>query len=334
MQRRSISAGGRAFDASGASGLTFLSSQLELINTTIIDPLQDVTHARDIPFKFGGGWVQQLSSWATNYGTTGGNQYGLQGTNNTDVPLAQIDIQKGVWSAFDWQQGMLITYADLKRFEQAQRSGQTPPFSMQALYEACIESIWLKALDRVSYLGWLGQPGLINNTNIPEFIVPVGAQGYTTWVSKTGNEILNDVNTAQNQTVINSGYNIKEAMADTIRVPYSQFAYITQPMTIAGCSSIKEYIEKYCVAVQNGIKVSIEPLPNPWISGMGSGGTDRAVVYKKHEKSLLLQVPVPKQLAMTVPTTRIGAGWETIYNGVIGQLQVLRGTTAVYMDGI
>ena len=38
----------RAFDAAGASGLAFLQSQLELIDTDLVEPLQAVTHPRDI----------------------------------------------------------------------------------------------------------------------------------------------------------------------------------------------------------------------------------------------------------------------------------------------
>ena len=67
------SGGGRtqAFDAAGASGFAFLQGQLELIDTDLVEPLQAVTHPRDITVETGGGFPQFLSAWASNYATTG-----------------------------------------------------------------------------------------------------------------------------------------------------------------------------------------------------------------------------------------------------------------------
>jgi hypothetical protein len=329
--------GGRAFDASGSSGFAFLQSQLELVNVDLVKPLQDVTHARDISMEFGGGFAQYVSSWASNYATTGGNQYGLQGTNNTDIPLVQVDIQKGTWQAFNWAASMLVTYIDLERMKLAQATGQSAPFSLQELMEEACQSVWAKAMDRVTYLGWLGQPGIVNNPVVPEFTVTGG-----TWASKLANptgpaSILADVNQALNETVQNSGFNIQEAQANRMLLPYTQFALLTQPMSlngVGGFDSILSYIERNCVAAKNGIDFKIYSLPDPWIAGQGVSSSNRAVVYRNSKKSLYMKVPQPMQRAMTVPTTRDGGAYETIFNGCIGVPMWLRSTTAVYMDGI
>ena len=330
--------GGRAFDAAGASGLTFLASQLELINYDLVKPMQDVTHPRDITIEFGGGFAEYVSSWASNYATTGGNQYGLQGTSNTDIPLVNVDVQKGVWKAFNWASSMVLTYIDLERMKTAQTFGTAPPFSLQELMEEAVQSVWLKGMDRVTYLGWLGQPGIVNNPTVPEFTVTGG-----TWATKLQPAgagpaaVLTDINRALNQTVINSGYNIQEGMANRMLLPYSEFSLLTQPMSlngVGGFDSILQYVKRNCVATQAGIDFDIFPLPNDWIAGQGVGPSDRAVVYKNNKKSLYMKVPVPMQRAMTVPTTRDGGAYETIFNGCIGVPMFLRSTTAVYMDGI
>src|ERR1017187_3726797 len=75
---------GIAFDAAGSSGFAFLQSALELIEPKLVEPLQGVFHARDFPIKLGGGFPEQLVAWASNYASTGGGFYGLQGTANTD----------------------------------------------------------------------------------------------------------------------------------------------------------------------------------------------------------------------------------------------------------
>src|SRR6266496_452639 len=160
--------GGRAFDAAAASGLAFLNAQLELIIPELIKPMESVTHARDITVEFGGGFAEFVSAWASNYATVGGNQYGLQGTSNTDIAMVQADVQKGNWRTFNWAAGIFISLIDLKRLETAAKSGAPAPFSLQELLEDGVKSVWNKALDRVTYLGWNGLPGLINQTYVPE----------------------------------------------------------------------------------------------------------------------------------------------------------------------
>jgi hypothetical protein len=327
----------RAFDAAGASGLAFLQSQLELVDTDLVRPLQAVTHKRDIAVEVGGGFPEYISAFASNYATTGTKYFGLQGTNNTEIPEAQADIQKGIWRTYIWAMGMTITWVDLQRMEFAQRTGQAPPFSLQELYEESIETNWGKALDYVVYAGFLGDAGIINNPNIYEYTVATGASGFTTWNKKTPQEILADINTALNTTAQNSGYDSQEGMADRLLIPYTQFAYLTQPMAIGGSAvamSVIDYVEKNCVAAHHGVDFKINFLPNDWITGKGTGSTDRAFFYKNSKKSLYLKVPQPFTQAMTVPTTRSGGAYETLYVGNISQVIYKRTQTAVYADGI
>src|SRR6185312_16046463 len=49
---------GQAMDAAASSGYTFLQSALELIEPKLVEPLQAVTHERDLPIKLGGGFPE------------------------------------------------------------------------------------------------------------------------------------------------------------------------------------------------------------------------------------------------------------------------------------
>jgi hypothetical protein len=335
---------GQAFDAAGSSGFGFLQSQLELIDPNIVEPLQETTHARDIVIKNGGGFPEQISVWATNYASTGGAFYGLQGTNNTDIAQAQVDIEKGVWPTFNWSSGFSITYVDLQRMKFAQSHGNTPPVSLQQMYDASVSTIWAKAMDYLTYIGFLGYPGLINNPAVPASYAVSGGSG-TAWSTKTPSQILDDVNFGINQTVENSGYSIAQGSADTLLIPYNQFAYLSRPMTIGGVGfdSTISYIKKNCVFTQyfGGRKeFNIQPLPNQWIAGTtagslagGLGSSDRAVFYRNDEKSVMLHVPTPKQPAMTIPTDK-GPGYSTFFVGCISSVIFKRASTFFYLDGV
>lgn len=323
-----------AFDAGSGGGLAFLASQLELPNVNLVTPLSANTHARDIPMKSGGGYVEYLSAWASSYGTTGGNQYGLQGTENTEVPMVQTDIVKGTWPAFNWQATMRVPFLDLQRLIDSKKFGMPAPYSLQQLLDDGIKIIWNKALDRVTYLGWGGQPGLMNNSAITSVQAPLnGAASSRLWANKSTVEIQSDINNALLFTQENSGYDL-EGMADTVLVDYEHWNLLNQPMTTNANMSALEYILDNNVAKRQGIDLEILPLPDAWISTQGVGATSEMLAYRKSEKSLYLQVPQPIQKVMTVPSVQGGGAYLTLFAGCIGVVQVLRSTTAVYYYGI
>jgi len=339
---RSIKQSQRAFDAAGSSGLAFLESQLELVKPKLIEPLVSLTYPRDVPVDIGGGFPEFISAFAANYGSPSTQFYGLQGTSNTEIAAVSADIQKGVFRTVDWAIAMVVRFLDLQRIETAVRMGIPPPISLQQLYEKGVRHTWDKAVEYVAYRGFpnqfaiLGTYGLMNNANAPEFTVSGG-----TWYTKLSSpdSILNDVNQAIETVMSNSVYDIEHGMPNHMLVPWTQWGYITNPMAIGGVgvvTSIKKYIEDNCVATASGEKFVIDPLPNPWISGQGSGSpaTDRAVVYRNDEDCLQLPIPQVMMKGFTVPTDKNGGSWVTIFYGNIGQIMFKRNQTMCYMDGI
>lgn len=323
-----ISRSGQAFDAAGSSGLAFLTSALAQIDPVITRPLSAQTYERDIDIRYGGGLgAEFINSWATNYASTGGGQFGLQGTNNTDIPNVQIDIQMGTWRAFIWAQAFTITHLDLQRLEFANRQGSAPPVSFQQMYEEAIDAIWQKAMDKVTYLGWLGMPGLINNSAVSAITLA------NAFASATPLQILNELNSMIETVIANAAYDLGEGMPDRYLIPWSVFGYLSQPMTTAGSESTISYIERENVAAKSGTPFKILPLPDPWIGTAGAGGTKRTVLYRKDTKAVDLFVPQIPTNVMTNPTTRNGVGYETVYMGNIGQLRFKRPQTALYGDG-
>jgi hypothetical protein len=331
LKRNGLSFG---FDAASSSGMAFLASQLELPNVDLVTPLASVTHPRDMIIENGGGFVEFTSAFASDFATSGGNQYGLQGNQNTDIAMVQASINKGVWPTFNWAASMLITYIDLQRLIDSKRNGMPAPYSLQQLLDDGVKLIWGKALDRLTYLGWNGQPGLVNaNSIVSAAVAPNGAAGFPQWSKKTTTEILADINLALLTTQESSGYDTA-GLADTILVDFEHWSLLNQPMTIGGFNSVLEYILANNVARRQGVDLQILPLPDPWISTQGTGQSSRLVAYKKDKKSLYLKVPQPLQKVFTVPSVKDGGSYETLFNGCLGVVQWLRPTSATYLDTI
>ena len=340
---------GIATDAAGSSGFAFLQSSLELINPKLVEPMQAVYHERDLPMKLGGGYPEFTVAWASNYASTGGGFYGLMGTNNNDVPIAQADVEKGSWPTFNWNQGFFISYTDLKRLEFAKKNGNQPPFTMQQLYEESVRTVWDKCLEQLAYLGYSGNYGLINNPTVSATVAVKGAASSTLWSQKTANEILNDINFGITQAVAASGYDIARGCPDTLLLPFTQFNLLTNTMAVGTTNSavsILEYVRRNCAATQyfggDANRFTIDPLPNPFISGQGIGNTaaqnaqgnglDRAVFYRRDKSALELPIPTVMQPAMTIPSEKVG--YSTFFSGCVGVVNLYRNQTVAYLDGI
>ena len=330
--------GGTALDAATSSGLAFLNAQLELAQPELIQPLASMTHPRDVTVTFGGGFPEFLSAYRVDYGSAGGGQLGLQGTSNTDVPEVQVDVAKGVWRTTIWAHSFTVKKLDLDRLQTAQRIGQAAPFTLPGLLEKGIKLVYNNVIERVAYLGWDGYPGLINNPAVTATLAAAtGTGGLRTWASKSPVQILQDINTAILSTVQAGAYSL-ESIADTILVPWDLMSnYLMQPLAVAGTTggvSVLEYVLNNNIAKQNGVDFKILPLANPWISGQGTGGTNRMLAYRNTAETVRLHIPTPCQKVWTMPTNRSGGAFESLYNACIGQLQVYRTQAMGYVDGI
>jgi hypothetical protein len=329
--------GGYAFDAAVSSSMAYLNAQLELASTTLIKPLSSMTHPRDISVRFGGGMPDYLSAYASDYATTGSNQYGLQGTNNTDVPMIQVNVTKGLWNTWIWQVGFLITAIDLKKLQTAETSGQAAPFSLQAMLENGVTLVWNKAMEVVVYQGWLGQPGLVNNPLVTSALAAATGTGSTrTWSTKTPAQIQADVNSALAAVISQAVYD-SDAYPDTCLVDYNVFNYLFQPYTLGGVGgfqSVGTYIEANNIAKSNGVDFKFKPIANPWVSTAGAGSTSRAVFYRNDVNNVEIHAPQGPQKVFTVPSVKDGGSYETLYNGCIGQVQFKRNQSFYYLDAI
>src|SRR5216110_571412 len=92
----------QTMDAAVSAGLAFLESELEKRDPKVREPLTSVTWMRDIPVKSGGGWVDFTSNLFVDYGISGPNGYGIQGSQTTTIPIVQANLTKDVYRTYNW----------------------------------------------------------------------------------------------------------------------------------------------------------------------------------------------------------------------------------------
>jgi len=326
-----------AMDAATAGGMAFLQGELEKRDPKVREPLTSVTYMRDIIAKTGGGWVDWTSTFHVDYATSGGNGLGVIGGQTNAIPVMQADIGKDLFPVFTWGHILKVPYVDMQK---AQLIGR----SLDDILDKGIRLTWNKALDYNVYFGIENAYGLINNTSITAAAAPTNANGLTTFASSTPTEILTVFNNAMNATWAASQYDVS-GMAVDFLIPPAQYGMLTTPMTIAGCSSILEYILKNNVGRQQGQEINI--FPSRWcigtanggpngdgtVAGAGASGKDRMVAYVNDEDRVDFDITVPIQRAMTQPSVE-QAGYLTLYLGQFGVVKFLFTQPAAYFDGI
>ena len=175
-------------DAAGiASGMAFLTSELEKRDPLIRKPLTSVTYPRDIVVKSGGGWVDYVSAQAVGYGITGGSGGSpVQAGGANGLPIVQANLEKGLYKAHTFAAALRVMWVDMQKANYIGRS-------LDQLLQDGMRMAYDKHMDQNVYTGMeeYGSTGLVNNPDVTETSVTGG-----TWASKTKEQILADINSA------------------------------------------------------------------------------------------------------------------------------------------
>ena len=317
---------GGAWDAATASGMAFLTGELEKLDSKVREPLTSVTWQRDIVAKTGGGWVEFTSTFDMDYGTSGPNQKSIVGSGTTTVPVMQVNTNKNLFKVFTWMHAMQVPFVDQAKLKQIGRN-------LEDLLDKGIRLNYNKTLDENVYTGFtdLGMTGLLNDVNVVSGLVDAGAKGTTEWETKTPDEILQDINTALVEAWEAAEYDLK-GMPNHILIPPAKYAYITlHKVSEAGNVSIMEYLMQNNIGKDQGVNISIEPCR--WCNAAGTSQKDRMMVYVNDEDMVNFDITVPITRAMTQPSIE-RAAYMTLYAAQIGQVKFNYYQPVRYYDGI
>ena len=317
--------GGNAMtmDAAGiASGMAFLTSELEKRDPLIRKPLTSVTYPRDIVVKSGGGWVDYVSAQAVGYGITGGSGSSpVQAGGSNGLPIVQANLEKGLYKAHTFAAALRVMWVDMQKANYIGRS-------LDQLLQDGMRMAYDKHMDQNVYTGMeeYGSTGLVNNPDVTETSVTGG-----TWASKTKEQILADINSALTAVWAAAEYD-EDAMPNHILLPYEQYTYIMNTMvTDLATETILDYVLKNNVAAKNGKSLYIGA--TRWCKGAGTGGADRMVVYVNHERFLQVEELVPLARVMSQPNATEFC-YDTAYAANLSEVELFYPQTMQYFDGI
>lgn len=320
--------GGSGFlnDAAIGSGLAFLTSELEKLDPKLREPLTSTTYPRDVEIVTGGGWAETESHMNVNYGVAGGQTDAVGGGAANAIRNIQADLSKDVYKVFPYEVTMSVKFIDIQRTDLIGRS-------LEQIYDDGIRLDFDKYMDINTYQGQVayGTYGLVNDPAIVATSVAASSSGDTSWLSKSADEILADINTLINDAWAASEYD-QSAVPNHILIPPDRYAYIiSQKVSGQADKSIYSYLLDNNMAKAKGVNLVIADCR--WCSGAGTGGTNRMVAYVNARRFVSESVLQPLARAMTTPDTR-HASYDSLYVANVGTVIKHYLEPFRYADGI
>ena len=319
-------AGGVMDKSAVMDNMAFLVGELEKIDPKLLEPLTSFTYPRDITLKNGGGWVQYASTVDVDYATTGGNEFGIQAPSSTEISRVQANLNKDLWKVYTFMEAYSVPFVNNQLVQQTGRS-------LEEIFDKGIKLTYNKALDKAVYTGFdfYGTTGLINNSNVTTFSASTGAGGYTTFASKTPDEILADINDLI-YTVWSAGEFSIDAVINHILMPPQVYGYlVTTKVSGNADKSILTYLLENNLAKQQGVDLKIFPCRQCYHAGASS--TDRVVGYVDDETKVNIDVTVPLSRVLTAPNIT-NVSIDSVYAGQFSEVKLQYLQTIAYMDGV
>ena len=200
----------------------------------------------------------------------------------SDLPAVEVSGKKtlrGIYST-----GISFGYS-LQDIRNAQMAGKP---LQQRKANACRRQM----LVLENKIAWHGDPttdipGFINNPDVTEVTIPVGASTKTTWADKTPDEIIADIN-LMSTTIVESTNGVEAP--DTLLMPISQYALISStPRSSVSDTTILQFVIK-----NNGYFKNIIPvyeLKGAAPASASYDSQDCMIAYKKDPTKLTLEIP-------------------------------------------
>lgn len=308
------------------STLAYYVNQLDNLDKTLYEPLYSVSWGRDIKLRTGITMANESTSFMRQSIAGMGSQSvsGKPWINPNTTTLSGVMINGERITTPLRLLGQEVSYNSVE-LERSQLLGQ--PIDKQK--HDALNIMYQMFTDEMVYIGDtdVSAYGLVNSPQVTAAAVANGASASPLWASKTPDEIVKDINDMLNAAWTASGFTV---CPDKLLVAPTKFAYLTgTKVSNSGDKSILTYIEENALSLKvNGRKLDIQPLK--WLTGRGSGATDRMVAYTNDEARVRFpMVPIRRETPYY-----LGIKFNAPYIWAFGEIEFVYPETVIYRDGM
>lgn len=198
----------------------------------------------------------------------------------------------------------------------------------------CMRTACDNLIEQTTFFGdvSVGFHGFLNYDGITVTNVVNGAGGYTTWDTKSGQEMVKDVNDKMSYMWETSR---SLFIPDTIFLPLAQFSLLSNtPMALSTQAST--FVSALTYLKANNLCTQIrgrelEIIPIRYLKGAGVGGADRMVLQDRSKRYQGMPFPLPYTVQAPVP---VPLGAEFYSEQKHGSYFIAQKLSTLYVDGI
>jgi len=300
-----------------ATGLAFLLSQLTHIESKMYEKkYKAITYPAIVPVSNEAGeWAESI----TYFFMTGAAVAKFVGTKSLNVPIAEIGTDKITVPVELGATGYEYSDEELRQAIQLKRAlPQLKSNTARRAYEELAQRVAMVG-DTTHNL-----PGFINNTNVTAATVVNPGSG-TTWVNKTPNQILFDINDFMGAIFVDT---LQVERANRLLLPTAQWNYLAgTPRSDNSDTTLLQWLINNSPYLSSANDI----IPVTELAGAGAGSTDRMMAYDKDIDKVVFHIPMP--LRFTEPQ-RKGRGFEVPGEFKLSGIEFRYPGSARYADGI
>lgn len=304
------------------ANFAFVTSTLSKVHTKMVEPLYNVTYAKDIPINMGGGFVDYVDFYTVDWiGKPDSNQAAV-GNNINIVPRVNAKLKHTAVPVYNFEMAYDIKFIEVDKLNKLQLQK-----SVEAIYKDAIMASWDMFVDEVAYIGRNDAGGLFNHPDVLVNSIPQGTKDTTKdgFAAMTDDEIVGFFNGVLSYYLINSNNNIA-LLPDTFLLPMSASSILSSRYSTLLTATLREFIMNHNVGIDEAMasdegsyKIKIKGRSR--LDKMGSANVGRIVVYKNKEDFVRLDIPYGMQLYFTAPNVD-KAAYTSYFVGQVSAIQL------------
>lgn len=269
------------YQMNDANTLAFVQSQMSHIESAVYRrKYPSIQYADLIPVDTSANeWAKTVTFYAMD---AVGKAKFISG-NGDDIPL--VNLNKSQFESSVHMAGIGYGYS-LEEVNQARMLNINLPgedaTAARRVYEEFVdESLLLGNAEK-------DMSGLVNYPGITTVAAPNGAGGTPTWISKTPDEVLLDVNNLLSGVWIDT---LTVELADTLLISEQAFVALTGKRLDGTNVSLMRYVmENNVLTMRTGRALTIRTVRG--LETAGAGGLERAVAYRRDPEVLKAHIPM------------------------------------------
>lgn len=305
------------------ANFAFVTSTLSKIHEKVYEPKVNTTYAVDIPVKVGGGMVDYVDFFSVDWAGRSTPAQNLFPNNANVVPRVNASLEHKKVNVYTYEIAYDIKFIEIDKLNKVNFTK-----SIEAIYKDIILADFELFVDQIAYEGNAATQtgGLFDSPNVPVMAVPQGTQDPT----KAGLAAMKDEEIVSFFNGIFAYYlnetnNNMQMLPDTILLPMNDSAEMSSRYSELYTDTLRNFLREHNVAADEanaaGVEFKVNIRGRARLNGKGTNSAGRAVVYRKDEDFVRIDLPYPIQAYYTGPNTDKFC-YTTLFVGQISDVQM------------